>query len=152
MGEDEDPAGRESIPSGRLDVPTLGIIGQRAASHPLVESWAFDPSSISPRLIRVHLDANAFPEQIDAARLDVRWFTNGDHSVHYREDHESAADGYQCRRDRHPKTDAPRTHFHPPPDASSVEPSTLEPHHLTVIFTVLDWVTERVEELHEKSV
>lgn len=150
MGDDEDPAGNESIPTGRLDVPTLQTIGQRAASHPLVESWAFDPSSISPRLLRIHLDSSGYTEDIDAARLDARWFTNGDYSMHYLEDHAGAADVFQCRWDRHPKTDAPRTHFHPPPDAARVEPLSLEPHHMTVLFTVLDWVTERVEELHSE--
>lgn len=148
MGDDDDTVAGDSIPDGRLDVPTLQTLGQRAASHPLVDSWVFDPSSISPRLLRMHLDSSAYPEDIDAARLDARRFTNGDFSMHYLEEQHGAAHGFQCRWDRHPKTDAPRTHFHPPPDAERVEPLSLEPHHLAVLFTVLDWVTERVAELH----
>lgn len=149
MGEDAYRSERESIPNGRLDVPTLQTIGQRAASHALVDSWVFDPSSISPRLLRIYLDADAYPETVSAARFDVRWFTNGDYSVHYLEEATVEDELYQCRWDRHPKTDAPRTHFHPPPDARSVEASSLEPHHLDVLFTVLDWVTARVAALHE---
>lgn len=149
MDEDADPSERESIPNGRLDMPTLQTIGQRAASHPLVDSWAFDPSSISPRLLRINLDSDAYPEIISAVRLDVRWFTNGDYSVHYLEDAAVEDELYQCRWDRHPKTDAPRTHFHPPPDAKCVESSSLEPHHLDVLFTMLDWATDRVAGLHE---
>lgn len=148
MDEDEDPAGDESIPSGRLDVPTLQTLGQRAASHSLVDSWEFDPSSISPRSLRVYLDASAYPGDVSTSRFDVRWFTNGDYSVHYLETATVEYDAYQCSWDRHPKTDAPRTYFHPPPDAKRVEPSSLESHHLAVLFTVLDWVTERVEQLH----
>ncbi|WP_435176534.1 hypothetical protein [Halorussus sp. AFM4] len=58
---------------------------------------------------------------------------------------------YRCRWDRHPKTDAPRTHFHPPPDAGAAEDSPLGTHHLDVLFAILDWVSERVEHLHETA-
>lgn len=146
MDEDDDPAKDESRPAGRLDVPTLQTLGQRAVSHNPVESWSFDPSGLSPRLLRIHLDSSAYPDAVDAARLDVRWFTNDDYSVHYLET-AGEDDRFQCRWDRHPKTDAPRSHFHPPPDADGVDPSSLDRHHLAVLFYVLDWGTDRVTEL-----
>lgn len=149
MDEDDAPAG-ESVPDGRLDVPTLQTIGQRAASHGLVESWAFDPSSLSPRLLRISLDSSAYPESVSTARLDIRWFTNGDYSIHYLETIGGKDARFQCRWDRHPKTDAPRAHFHPPPDAEAVEPSSLAPHHLSALFYTLDWVTARVTRLHDE--
>jgi hypothetical protein len=49
------------------------------------------------------------------------------------------------------KPRGPKAHFHPPPDAAAdVEPSTLRAtHHLSVLFGVLDWITERIEQLHD---
>jgi hypothetical protein len=134
---------------GELDVPTLRTIGRRADTHPLVESWQFDPSSAAPRMVQLRIDAEAYPAAVDAVRLDVRWFTTDDYSFHYVE--RRSDDRYQCRWDRHPKSDAPRTHFHPPPDAGTAEESPLDAHFLDVLFTVLDWTSERVERLHEAS-
>ena len=135
--------------TGRLDVPTLRTLARRAGSHPLVAEWAFQPSAAAPRRLRLRLAASAYPSAVTAARIDVRWFLTGDYSLHYIETR--AADGYQCRWDRHPKPTVPRAHFHPPPDAGAAEPSSLEPHHLAVLFTVLDWVSDRVERLHGGS-
>ena len=147
MPDDHDDPGRNPLPDGRLDVPTLRTIAQRATTHPLVEGWAFDPSSLSPRLLRIHLDASAYPTTVTAARIDCRWFTTNDYSFHYLENDETEDEPYQCRWDRHPKTSAPRTHFQLP-DAGDAQPSSVDSHHLEVLFTVLDWVSERVERLH----
>ena len=129
-----------------LDVTTLRALGARAAGHPLVESWAFAPTNASPRALELRLAADAYPTGVDAARLDVHWFRSGDYYVHYVET--SGEGRYQCRWDRHPKSDAPRTHFHPPPDAGEAVASPLATHPLDVLFAVLDWVGERVESLH----
>ncbi len=94
-------------------------------------------------------DVDSYPPDVETARLDVHWFTTDDYYFHYIEDR--GDEHYQCRWDRHPKTDAPRTHFHPPPDAGTAEDSQLGAHHLDVLFTVLDWVSERVESLHETA-
>ncbi|POG55555.1 hypothetical protein [Haloferax marisrubri] len=149
MTDDEQNAPPDAA-VGRLDVPTLQTLAQRAATHPLVVDWSFDPSSLSPRRLQLSLDAHAYPERVATARLDIRWFTSGDYSVHYLELGQDDGDGpqYHCRWDRHPKPTAPRTHFHPPPDAGTAEPSSLEPHHLEVLFTALDWIRERVEQSH----
>lgn len=141
----------ESIPDGRLDVPTLQTLAQRASTHPLVEDWAFDPTSLSPRLLKLHLDLSAFPSGVRGVRLDIRWFTTGDYSFHYVEERHEGDDRFQCRWDRHPKTTAPRAHFHPPPNAGRAESSSLNPHHLEVLFTVLDWVSDRVAQLHSRE-
>jgi len=96
------------------------------------------------------LNGRQYPSPVAAARLDVRWFEGGDYAVHYLETRDD--DVWQCRWDRHPKPGAPTAHFHPPPDAASdVEPSQLQAtHHLGVLFGVLDWITERTEQLHEE--
>jgi hypothetical protein len=130
-----------------LDVPTLDVLGERAASHPLVETWAFRPDALSPRRLEIRLDAGQYPAVVEAARLDVRWFEGGDYALHYVESR--GTERWQCRWDRHHKPDGPRTHFHPPPAADGVEPSTLDAtHHLAVLFAVLDWIRERVATLH----
>lgn len=137
----------EDYSGGPLDVPTLEVLAQRASFHPLVEEWALQPDAVSPRRLELLLDDDQYPPSIDAVRFDIRWFDGGDYTIHYLETRGDAV--WQCRWDRHPKPGAPTAHFHPPPDASSVEPSTLHAtHHLDVLFGVLDWVTERVERLH----
>lgn len=145
----EPPQDSDSISTGQLDVPTLRTIGRRAASHPLVESWRFSPSSSSPRELEIRIDASAYPADVDSVRLDVHWFTTDDYYFHYAETR--GDEQYQCRWDRHPKTDAPRTHFHPPPNAGTATDSPLGRYHLEVLFTVLDWISERVECLHENA-
>ncbi len=143
----EPPNNEDAVPQGRLDQTTLQTMGRRAGTHPLVESWQFQPNSISPRKLEVQLDRSTYPDAVASARLDIHWFTTDDYYLHYIETRESA--NYQCRWDRHPKTDAPRSHFHPPPDAGIAEDSSLSPHHLGVLFSVLDWISDRVQRLHE---
>mgnify|MGYP006934462434 FL=1 len=132
---------------GRLDRTTMETLARRSETHPLVTSWAFRPDRLSPRVLEITLDSSAYPASVDAARLDIHWFVTGDYYVHYLETHDETQ--YQCRWDRHPKTDFPRTHFHPPPDAGDAEPASAGTHHLDVLFTVLDWVAERVSTLHD---
>lgn len=107
----------EPIPQGRLDPTTLRTMGRRAESHPLVESWLFQPDATTPRYLELSFDADVYPEAIEAARLDVSWFVTDDYYLHYVETRDGGT--YQCRWDRHPKADAPRTHFHPPPDGGA---------------------------------
>lgn len=135
---------------GPLDVATLDVLAQRAISHPLVEGRAFQPDAMSPRRLEVHLDDEQYPATVTAARLDIRWYDGGDYAFHYLETREDAR--WQCRWDRHPKPGESTGHFHPPPDAdSTVEPSPLQAtHHLGVLFDVLDWITDRVERLHDE--
>ena len=148
MSDDDDDA-ETAADSGQLDRSTMKTIGRRAETHPLVESWRFEPGRIAPRSLMLALDSTAYPPAVDAARIDVYWFVTGDYHVHYVE--QQVASRFQCRWDRHPKTDAPRNHFHPPPDAGGAEPSPLGDHHLSVVFSVLDWVAERVGRRDDES-
>ena len=140
----------EEYSDGPLDVSTLEVIAQRAVIHPLADQWGFQPDGTSPRWLELSLDEDQYPLPITEARLDVRWFEGGDYTVHYLETRDD--DVWQCRWDRHPKPGEPKAHFHPPPEAASdVEPSTLQAtHHLGVLFGVLDWITERIEQLHDE--
>lgn len=140
--------GRDEAPSGPLDVPTLEVLAQRAATHPLVSKWEFRPDTISPRVLEIRLDGTQYPSAVNEIRVDVRWFVGGDYTVHYLEVRKDGT--WQCRWDRHPKPEAPRKHYHPPPEASStVEPSPFESgHHLDILFAVLEWIEDRVQTLH----
>ena len=140
----------EEYSSGPLDVSTLEVIAQRAVTHPLADGWMFYPDTVSPRWLELSLDENQYPSSIVEARLDVRWFESGDYTVHYVETRDN--DIWQCRWDRYPKLGGSRPHFHPPPDAASdAEPSTLQAtYHLGVLFGIFDWITERIEQLHDE--
>ncbi|QLG49662.1 hypothetical protein [Natrinema halophilum] len=141
--------GRTEGPSGPLDVSTLEILAQRAATHPLCLDWEFRPDSISPRVLEIQLDDAQYPSFVTAVRVDVRWFVGGDYTVHYLEFRPNET--WQCRWDRHPKPVGPREHFHPPPDASSDIASTpLESdHHLDILFELLEWVEDRIQTICE---
>lgn len=146
MSDDEGSGG--PVPSGRLDVPTLRVLARRATTHPLVLDWAFDSSSVSPRLLRLSLNAHSYPNTVRTVRIDIRWFNTDDYSFHYVEERDGETAPHQCRWDRHPKTTVPQTHFHPPPNTGDAESVSLDSHHLAVLFSVLDWVSERIERLH----
>lgn len=139
----------EDSTGGPLDVATLTVIGRRSRDHPLVDSWSFHPDRLSPRRLELTLDDAQYPESVVQARLDCCWYEGGQYTFHYLE--ERAPGTWQCRWDRHPKPGGPRTHFHPPPDASvPVEPSGLDDsHHLDVLFDVLERIEVRLGDLHE---
>ena len=141
----DDDATGEPPTTGRLDQPTMQTIGRRAQSHRLVESWEFVPDTLSPRSVEIALHPTLYPESVTTARIQIHWFVTGDYYFHYIES--CGETQYQCRWDRHPKTNAPRTHFHPPPDAGEPVHSHIGTHPLAVLFAVLDWISERVEQL-----
>lgn len=134
--------------AGPVDVPTLELLGRRAAGHPLVERWRLRPDAVSPRSLALVLDEGQYLERVGAARMDARWYEGGAYALHYVETGDDWR--WQCRWDRHPEPDAPVAHVHPPPAAGDdVEPSPIDPTHpLGVCFAVLDAVTDRLEGLH----
>lgn len=137
------------VPNGRLDTVTLDLLARRARSHWLVAGATYRPSSQSPRRLELELSTDIYPRSISEARFDVRWFDTGDYSVHYVETADDEV-AYQCRWDRHPKTDAPRSHFHPPPDAGAPLASPIESNHpLDVLFSVLRRADDRLDELQD---
>lgn len=140
----EDSAPRSTGPPDRQ---TLRLLERHFTSEPLVAETAFDPDSYEPRLLRGRLDAERYPDSILAARLDVRWFTTGDFSVHYVETRQDR--GYwECRWDRHPNTHTTRLHFHEPPSATEVTDLELPSlHPLEVYSTVLSAIENRIETL-----
>lgn len=83
--------------------------------EPLVEETGYD-DPLDPTALRISLSEGILAE---TGRFDVRWSRLSYYSFHYTEP------GLDARFDRHPKPDAPETHFHEPPDAGTVVESCI---------------------------
>jgi len=140
----EDPTAHETGPSDRQ---TLRLLERHLSSDSLIAETAFDPDAYEPRLLRGLVDTGRYPGAVTTARLDVRWFTTGDFSIHYVEEHEDG-DRWECRWDRHPNAHNTRLHFHEPPSAIEIIDLELPSlHPLEVYATVLTAVEQRIETL-----
>ena len=94
----------------------------------------------------VMLDKERYPPTTESVRIEIQWYRNGWFNVHHIETHES--DTWQCRWDRHPNPHNARCHSHEPPDCvSAVDLSLSETNPLSVLFTVLGAIEERIEQL-----
>lgn len=145
MGPPPEDSGPNSTgPPGRQ---TLQLLERQLASDPLIEKTEFDPNSNEPRLLHAQLTVGRYPASVTAVRLDIRWFTTGDFSLHYIEEHNDD-EHWECRWDRHPNTHNTRLHFHEPPSAAEITDLELPSlHPLEVYSTVLDAIEQRVERL-----
>lgn len=125
---------------------TLRLLERQLTSDPLVAETRFEPESYEPRLLRALLDAGRYPDQVTAARVDIRWFTTGDFSFHYLEDRDDSH--WECRWDRHPNAHNARVHFHNPPTGVEVSDLDLSSFHpLDVYSTVFEAIEQRIESL-----
>lgn len=95
--------------------------------------------------LRVSLAAAYYPTSVEDADLSIRWYTNDDFTLHYRERHSDAV--WECRWDRHPNPHNTRDHFHPPPDAATPGTDADWPSdHRDVVTAVLARIETRIEE------
>lgn len=133
--------------TGPPDRQTLRLLEQQLASDALVVETRFEPEPYEPRLLQVELDTHRYPEPVTAVRVDIRWFTTDDFSLHYIEQW-AAGSSWECRWDRHPNPHNTRTHFHEPPtgtEITNLELSSLHP--LEVYATVFTAIEQRIESL-----
>ncbi|MFC7138742.1 hypothetical protein ACFQMA_02685 [Halosimplex aquaticum] len=99
--------------------------------------------------LRVTLTPSYYPATVTEATLTVRWYTNDDFKIHYREVHPETT--WQCRWDRHPNPHNARDHYHPPPTAPTPgEDASWPDDHRDVLTLVLDEVERRIETLWEE--
>ncbi|ODR83248.1 hypothetical protein BG842_09900 [Haladaptatus sp. W1] len=134
--------------TGPPDRQTLRLLEQILADEPTVAATEFAPDSYEPRLLRTLLDTGRYPSTVDAARLEIRWFSTGDFSIHYIETHDD--DHWECRWNRHPNSHTDRLHFHQPLDGNDVEDISLESvHPLDVLSTVLAAIEQRIAQQWE---
>jgi hypothetical protein len=87
--------------------------------EPLVAETGYD-DPVEPTEVRIEL-ADGFGDA-DSARFDIQWSVLDNYSFHYID-----SANVNWRFDRHPNTHSPDRHFHPPPDARTVdaEPSCI---------------------------
>ncbi|WEL16659.1 Uncharacterized protein SVXHr_0478 [Halorhabdus sp. SVX81] len=100
----------------------------------------------------IEFDTAAYPESIDAVRLEVRAYTNGDFHVSYLETH--IGELRQCRFDCHEQDHNSRDHYHPLPDASTGDAQDREfPTDLTTVIrdVILPWVETRFGDLWDDA-
>jgi hypothetical protein len=79
--------------------------------EPLVQTATLD-DPLNPQTLSVDLSDGV--GDAATARIDIRWGLTGNYAAHYTDDRDR-----NFRFDCHPKPDAPRRHFHPPPAAPS---------------------------------
>ena len=140
-------AGDSAPSTGPPDRQTLQLLDRRLSERSLVSVTEYDPDSYEPRLLRVRLDDEQFPDAVTAARLDIRWFTTGDFSIHYVETHRDDTE-WECRWDQHPNEHNTRLHFHRPPNATDVVDLSLSATHpMHVSMTVFEAITRRLASL-----
>lgn len=132
------------------DRQTLRLLERILRDEPAVTATGYEPDSYEPNLLRASFDADRYPSTVEDARIDVRWFTTGDFSIHYVE---TIHDGehWECRWDRHPNPHSSRLHVHRPPSGTEVEDLELPSlHPLDVVSTVLAAVERRIADLWER--
>ena len=139
------PAGRTPASTGPPDRETLRLLERILADEPMVATTTFEPDSYEPTLLRALIEADRYPSAVEAARLDIRWYTSGDFSIHYLETTAADDQDWECRWDRHPNPHSTRLHFHQPPNGDETEDLSLSSlHPLDVVSTVLAVVEQRI--------
>lgn len=138
------PADDGSSPAP-IDRPILEFLLHRLDGSEFVHRARIDDESGHLQL-SVRLASSYYPESADVATLDIRWYTNDDFKIHYREVH--SGEIWECRWDRHPNPHNTRDHFHPPPEAPTRGTDATWPgEYRDVVSLVLDEIEERIHDL-----
>ncbi|WP_254534068.1 hypothetical protein [Natrinema gelatinilyticum] len=141
------PAGDGRSPAP-IDRPILEFLQTRLQATAQVARATITDASGHLEL-RVTLALSHYPETVEEASLTVRWYTNDDFKIHYREVHLDHA--WECRWDRHPNPHNTRNHFHPPPTAPTPgEDSSWPSDHRDVLRLILDTIEERITSLWDE--
>ena len=129
------PAGDGGTPDP-IDRPLLEFLQTRLRATQQVEQATITDASDHLEL-HVRFASPYYPVTVDEATLTVRWYTNDDFTIHYREVHPDHA--WECRWDRHPNPHNTRDHIHPPPAAPTPGDDASWPtDHRDVLTLVLD--------------
>lgn len=132
-----------------IDRPILSFLQTRLATTPQVAEARLTDESGHLEL-HVEFSSAYYPETVEEATLSVRWYTNDDFAIHYRETHDEKH--WECRWDRHPNPHNSRDHVHPPPEASTPgEDADWPPDYRDVLRLVLNEIEERITTLWEEG-
>jgi hypothetical protein len=141
------PAGDGSSPAP-IDRPILEFLQTHLQATQQVKKATITDASGHLEL-QVSFTSRYYPATINEATLYVRWYTNDDFKMHYREVHPEYA--WECRWDRHPNPHNTRDHFHPHPDAPTPGDDASWPtDHRDVLRLVLDEIEARIAALWEE--
>ena len=128
-----------------IDRPILELLQRRLRTTTQVSRATITDAS-GHLALDVVFTPSYYPETVEDARLSVRWYTNDDFKLHYREEHADHA--WECRWDRHPNPHNTRDHFHSPPAAPTPgEDASWPGDHRDVVALVLGEVEARIAEL-----
>jgi hypothetical protein len=138
------PRGNSGSPAP-IDRPILEFLQTRLQATDQVARATITDSSGHLEL-QVIFTATYYPAIVNNAQLAVRWYTNDDFKIHYREVHSNHA--WECRWDRHPNPHNTRDHFHPPPSAATPGGDRSWPvDYRDVLALVLTEIEERITAL-----
>ena len=125
-----------------IDRPILEFLQTRLQATRQVSHAAITDASGHLEL-QVVFASSYYPASVDDAILTVRWYTNDDFTIHYREVHSEHI--WDCRWDRHPNPHNTRDHFHPPPTAPTPDDDDSWPtDYRDVLRLVLDEIEDRI--------
>ncbi len=128
-----------------IDCPILEFLQTRLQATRQIQRAAV--TDVSGHLeLHVVFAPPYYPTAVDEAQLTVRWYTNDDFKLHYREQYADHA--WECRWDRHPNPHDTRDHFHLPPTAPTPgEDASWPDDHRNVVALVLDEIEDRIATL-----
>jgi len=136
-------------PVPRIDRPILEDVRDRLRTASQFETVVVRTTEGQLRLEAVFASIVNQPSLVERS-LDVRWYTNDDFRIHYREVWDDRS--WAMRWDRHPNSHNDRDHVHPPPDASTPGADRTWPSdYRDVLALVLDAIRDRSEELWNRS-
>lgn len=105
-----------------VDLDLLDLILERLCDSDRFQGAAYRPD-FAPESVVFYLDSGFYPSAVTEVKLKVKWFENGDFSIHYQENYAEDVDtpgekhGFSHRWDRHPNSHNSYDHVHPNPDA-----------------------------------
>lgn len=130
--------------SAPIDRPILESIRDRFEMTRQVETATIEDDG--HLALRIRFSDDFYPEAVTRATLSVRWYTNDDFMIHYRE--ARTDDDWECRWDRHHNSHGYRDHFHPSPNAKTPALDESWPNdYREMLSQVLNEIEERIAEL-----
>ena len=121
-------------PAGHVDRTVLTAVEQRLKSASYIRA-TYITVRHGKAILRGQFDLGYFPQDVEDAYYDIRWYTSGDFEIHYQENWHDGRE-WKRRWDSHPR-DGKRTHYHPPPDAGHPpEPARLPTNYYDVLGTI----------------
>lgn len=132
-----------------IDRPVLEYLRERLVTTEQIETAAITDADGHLKL-RTQLSNRYYQPNVVNVVLTIRWFTNDDFMIHYREEWDGR--NWECRWDRHPNSHNKHSHFHPPPDAATpAEDSSWSTDYRAVIRIVFNSIEVRISNIWDEQ-